>query len=55
MKRPLFLLSALGAALVLAGCASVSPDGLRGEVQSLAAPRLPAQAQLPGADASARA
>ena len=45
---PLKTLSAL-AALVLAGCASVAPDGLRGDVQALTASRLPAQAQLPNA------
>ncbi len=32
-------LSVLGAAAVLAGCASVSPDGLRGDVAALAASR----------------
>ena len=50
--RPL-LLAALA---LLAGCASVSPDGLRGEVQSLAAPRIGtagAPLPAPGADVSA--
>jgi outer membrane protein TolC len=55
MKRPLPHLGALAAALVLAGCASVSPDGLRGDVQALTAPHLPARAQLPAPDADARA
>ena len=34
MRRPPLALAALAAALVLAGCASVAPDGLRGDVQS---------------------
>lgn len=58
MKRPLQTLSTLAAALVvlmLAGCASVSPDGLRGDVQALTAGRVPASAQLPASDAAASA
>lgn len=55
MKPPRPRLAALAAALVLAGCASVSPDGLRSDVQALSAPRLPAEAQLPSTDADARA
>ena len=43
-------------ASMLAGCASVSPDGLRGEVQALAQPRTGvADATLPAADPAARA
>ena len=55
MKRPLQALSTLVAALVLAGCASVSPDGLRGDVQTVTAGRLPAAALLPKPDPTARA
>ena len=55
MKRPLQTLSTLVAALVLAGCASVSPDGLRGDVQALTVGRVPASAQLPAPDPAARA
>ena len=44
MKRTLFaptrLVGAMAAVLVLAGCASISPDGLRGAVQSHTASRL---------------
>ena len=54
MKRPLQNLSTLAAALVLAGCASVSPDGLRGDVQALTVGRVPASAQLPAPDPAAR-
>ncbi len=54
MRRPLHTLAALAAALVLAGCASVSPDGLRGDVQGAIAGRVPASAQLPPADPAAR-
>lgn len=39
-------LSILTAALVLAGCASVSPDGLRSDVQEQTQTRLPNNAQL---------
>lgn len=46
----------LAAAAVLAGCASVSPDGLRGDVATLAAGRTGGvQASLPAADPAARA
>ena len=55
MKRPLQTLGTLVAALVLAGCASVSPDGLRGDVQALTVGRIPASAQLPAPDPAARA
>lgn len=55
MKRPIHALSTLAAALVLAGCASVSPDGLQGDVQAAIAGRIPAAAQLPPADPAARA
>ena len=49
-------LSLLGAALVLAGCASVSPDGLRGDVAQLTAGRTAGvQAALPAADAATKA
>ena len=50
-------LSALAAAALLAGCASVSPDGLRSDVTSLTAGRTAgvAQAALPAMDPSARA
>ena len=49
-------LSLLGAALALAGCASVSPDGLRGDVAQLTAGRTAGvQAALPAADAAAKA
>ena len=41
-------------AVLLAGCASVSPDGLRGIVQSQTAASLPDGAQLPAYDAEAR-
>ncbi|MFT4242688.1 MAG: TolC family protein [Acidovorax sp.] len=44
----------LAAAAVLAGCASVSPDGLRGDVAELAA-RHTGGAALPSADPAARA
>ena len=46
MKRVLPLLSTL-AVLTRAGCASVSPDGLRGDVAQHTQGRLPAGAQLP--------
>lgn len=50
-------LSVLAAATLLAGCASVSPDGLRSDVASLTAGRTAgvAQAALPATDPSARA
>lgn len=58
MKRALFaptrLVGAMAAVLVLAGCASISPDGLRGAVQSHTAGRLPDGAQLPQPDPQAR-
>ena len=50
-------LSLLGAVAVLAGCASVSPDGLRGNVAKLSAGRTAGvpQAALPSVDPAARA
>ncbi|MEJ5129106.1 TolC family protein [Comamonas sp. MYb21] len=51
MKRLSLRLSSLASALLLAGCASVSPDGLRSDVAKQLEGRLPAQAQLPAADA----
>jgi len=49
-------LSLLGAVAVLAGCASVSPDGLRGDVAALTAGRTGnVQAALPATDPAARA
>lgn len=49
-------LSLLGAVAFLAGCASVSPDGLRGDVAALTAGRTGGvQAALPAADPAARA
>ena len=50
-------LSVLAAAALLAGCASVSPDGLRSDVTSLTAGRTAgvAQTALPAMDPSARA
>ena len=58
MKRTLFaptrLVGAMAAVLVLAGCASISPDGLRGAVQSHTASRLPDGAQLPQPEPQAR-
>ena len=58
MKRTLFaptrLVGAMAAVLALAGCASISPDGLRGAVQSHTASRLPDGAQLPPTDLQAR-
>lgn len=53
MKRRIPLVAVFTTALVLAGCASVSPDGLRGDVQTIAAPRLPAHAELSAQDAPA--
>ncbi|MDR6728871.1 TolC family protein [Delftia lacustris] len=58
MKRTVFaptrLVGAMAAVLALAGCASISPDGLRGVVQSHTASRLPDGAQLPPTDLQAR-
>ena len=54
MKRTLTRLSPLLAALVLAGCASISPDGLRSDVAQRTEGRLPAGAQLPSPDAKAQ-
>ncbi|MDR0213143.1 MAG: TolC family protein [Comamonas sp.] len=54
MKHLALRLSPLLAALVLAGCASVSPDGLRGDVAKHTEARLPAGATLPSVDAQAR-
>ncbi|MDR0202333.1 MAG: TolC family protein [Delftia acidovorans] len=58
MKRTLYtptrLVGAMAAVLALAGCASISPDGLRGAVQSHTASRLPDGAQLPPTDPQAR-
>jgi outer membrane protein TolC len=51
MKR----LLPLAVAALLAGCASVAPDGLRGDVQAHVQQRLPTDAQLPPTDASAQA
>ena len=50
-------LSILAAAALLAGCASVSPDGLRSDVAALTAGRTAGvpQAALPATDPSARA
>lgn len=56
--QPLPRLAALALASALAGCASVAPDGLRGDVQALAQPRIGltgvADAALPAADPVAR-
>ena len=54
MSRALTLSAPLLAALALAGCASISPDGLRGDVAQHTAGRLPAGAQLPSPDAQAQ-
>lgn len=58
MKRTVFaptrLVGAMAAVLALAGCASISPDGLRGAVQSHTASRLPDGAELPPTDLQAR-
>ena len=53
MKRLAFKAAPLLAALALAGCASISPDGLRGDVARHTEGRLPAGAQLPSPDAQA--
>ncbi|WP_280192035.1 TolC family protein [Delftia sp. PS-11] len=46
------LAAACATVALLAGCASVSPDGLRGAVQSHTASRLPQGSQLPPTDAT---
>lgn len=54
--RALHRLSLLGAAALLAGCASVSPDGLRGDVAALTAGRTAGiEAALPATGPAARA
>lgn len=53
-RLPLTSLSTVAVALVLAGCASVSPDGLRSNVAQYTQDRLPLQAQLPSADPKAQ-
>ncbi len=55
MSRRLFRLSPLLAVLVLAGCASVAPDGLRGAVGDHTAGRLPSNSQLADPAPQARA
>lgn len=55
MTYPLQTLGTLAAALMLAGCASVAPDGLRGDVQAITTGRIPASAELPSPDPAARA
>ena len=54
MKRIALRLSPLLVALVMAGCASVSPDGLRSDVAKHIDGKLPAGAQLPSPDAQAQ-
>lgn len=54
MTRRLSMLGAAAAALLLAGCASVAPDGLRGAVQAHTQDRLPAGAAMPAPDSKAR-
>lgn len=54
MTRRLSTLGAAVAALLLAGCASVAPDGLRGAVQTHMQDRLPAGAVLPAPESAAR-
>ncbi|EJE51738.1 outer membrane protein [Acidovorax sp. CF316] len=55
MSRSIPHLTGLALAALLAGCASVSPDGLRGDVQALAQPRTGvAGTALPAADPAAR-
>ena len=54
-RRTAVRLSPLLAALVLAGCASVAPDGLRSAVGEHTADRLPANAQLADPSPQARA
>ena len=48
-------LTLLGAAALLAGCASVSPDGLRSDVAAFSAGRTGVEAALPATDPAARA
>ena len=55
MKRLMLRLSPLLGALVLAGCASVAPDGLRSAVNAHTAARLPAGSSLPTPEASTTA
>lgn len=54
MMRGLCTVGGAAALLLLAGCASVAPDGLRGAVLQHAQDRLPAGAALPAPDHSAR-
>ena len=53
MTRRMLRLSPLLGALVLAGCASVAPDGLRSAVNEHTAARLPAGSNLPTPDTHA--
>lgn len=55
MTRRLLRLSPLLGALVLAGCASVAPDGLRSAVKEHTTARLPAGSNLPTPDTLATA
>lgn len=55
MKRCMLRLSPLIGVLLLAGCASVAPDGLRSAVNAHTAARLPAGSSLPTPEASATA
>jgi outer membrane protein TolC len=50
LKRLTRLAAATATVVVLAGCASVSPDGLRGAVQTQVQTRLPEGSQLPARD-----
>ena len=54
MTRRALRLSPVLAAVVLAGCASVAPDGLRNAVDRHTASRLPADSQLPSTDSHAQ-
>lgn len=54
MMRGLYTVGGTAALLLLAGCASVAPDGLRGAVLQHAQGRLPAGAALPAPDHAAR-
>lgn len=54
MNRRTLRLSPVLAAVVLAGCASVAPDGLRSAVDRHTASRLPADSQLPSTDSRAQ-